>query len=58
MNKLSIIIFTILITTIPMLAIAGGGGGGGGTGSSAPTLNIALQILFPIVVAFLYRKKK
>ena len=53
------IILFFFILAMPNLAHAtGGGGGGGGGGSSVPTLHFALQVLFILVIALIYRKKK
>lgn len=52
-------ILFFFILAMPNLAHAtGGGGGGGGGGSSVPTLHFPLQVLFILVIALMYRKKK
>lgn len=53
-----LIVLTLLLASNFAFATGGGGGGGGGGGSSVPNLHIALQILFVLVVALIYRKKK
>jgi len=61
MTKTLLCIFVLILTCLPIDAIAGGGGGGGGSGgsgSSVPSLSLVVHFILISVIGFVYRNQK